>query len=150
MDVSEDFSGLPEYKTRGEKRSERVDRIWSERRNNPYRGRRTRIILVGGFLVALLALVISLIVLFAPAPYLGTNYSSIANSVGTASEHDCKPAGNGWICTKEVGNGNARYNVEVDWAGCWSGQLMGRAAAHPDAEPKISGCVAIIDHLKAG
>jgi hypothetical protein len=148
--VSEDFSGLPEYKTRGEKRAERVDRIWSERRNNPYRGRRARIILVGGFAVALLVLAISLIVLFAPAPYMGTNYSSIAKSVGTASPHDCRPGGSGWICAKEAGGTVARYDVKVDWAGCWSGKLIGPTTSRGDAQPKISGCVSVMDHLKAG
>ena len=148
--VSEDFSGLPDYKTRSERNAERVDRRFGQRRNNPYRGHRTRIILVGGFAVALVLLALSLVVLFAPTPYLGTNYSSIAKSVGAASAHDCRPGGSGWVCTKEVDGSAARYEVKVDWAGCWDGHLIGKPAGSNGAQPEISGCVSLMDHLTAG
>jgi hypothetical protein len=148
--LSEDFSGLPEYKTRGERRLERLDRKWSQRRANPRRGHRTRVLLVGGFALALLLLTISLIVLFAPTPYLGTTHGSLESSIGGASAGDCRPAGSGWICATNVSDKTARYDVKVDWAGCWSGELLGSAVAHPDAQPKISGCVSIMDHLTAG
>ncbi len=148
--VSEDFSGLPEYKTRSERNAERVDRRFGQRRNNPYRGHRTRIILVGGFAVALVLLALSLVVLFAPTPYLGTNYASIAKSVGAASAHDCRPGGSGWVCTKEVDGSAARYEVKVDWAGCWDGRLIGKPAGSNGAQPEISGCVSLMDHLTAG
>ena len=62
--VSEDFSGLPEYKTRGEKRAERVDRIWSERRSDPYRGHRTKVLVVGGFVLAIMLMGIAAVVFF--------------------------------------------------------------------------------------
>ncbi len=145
--VSEDFSGLPEYKSRGERREERLDRKFTEHRSNPYRGRRTRILLVGGFLLALFLLALSLIVMFAPTPYLGTSHSALANSIGGSDANDCRPAGSNWICTEGSGASMTRYAVKIDWAGCWSGQLIGSAGS--GAARKISGCVAIIDHLKA-
>ncbi len=145
--VSEDFSGLPEYKTRTERREERDDRRYDRRRSNPYRGHRTRILLVGGFVLALVFLALSLIVLYAPTPYLGTNHSALASSIGESATDGCKPNGSSWICTGGSGESAARYDVKVDWAGCWSGQLIGSAAS--GADRNISGCVAIIDHLKA-
>ncbi len=148
--VSEDFSGLPEYKSRGERNAERVERRFSQRRNNPYRGHRTRVILVGGFVVALILLTVSLIVLYVPTPYLGTSHGSLASSIGSSSAQDCRPGGSGWICRKETGGTVARYDVKVDWAGCWTGELMGSTAASGNAKPEISGCVSIIDHLRAG
>ena len=148
--LSEDFSGLPEYKTRSERRLERLDRKWSKRRASPYRGHRARGLLVGGFALALLLLTISLIVLFAPTPYLGTTHGALESSIGGASAGDCRPAGSGWICATSADGKTARYDVKVDWAGCWTGELLGSAAAHPDSQPKISGCVSIMDHLTAG
>lgn len=148
--VSEDFSGLPEYKSRDERRGERRDRKFSQHRSNPYRGRRTKILLVGGFVFALLLLAISLIVLFAPTPYLGASHGALANSVGGSSAQDCRPSGSRWICAVENGGITSRYEVKVDWAGCWTGSLMGRPAPGSDTQPKISGCVSIMDHLTAG
>lgn len=147
--VSEDFSGLPEHKSRGERRTERRERKFAERRADPFRGHRTRILLVGGFFIAVVLVAISLIVLFAPTPYLGTSHSALASSVGSASAQDCRPVGSSWICTREAGAGVARYEIKVDWAGCWSGELAGPPSARGKADRKISGCVAIIDHLRA-
>lgn len=144
--VSEDFSGLPEYSTRGERRQERKG---SDRRSGPRQGHRTRAVLVGGFALALLLLTAALIVLFAPTPYLGASHRAVENSIGGINAGDCRPAGSDWICATRVDGEMARYEVNVDWAGCWSGQLIGRAAAHPGAEPKISGCVSLMDHLTA-
>ena len=145
--VSEDFSGLPEYKSRVERREERLDRNFDRRRSNPYRGRRTRVLLVGGFVLALLLLALSLIVMFAPTPYLGASHGALASSIGDAASEDCRPSGSNWICTGTEGGVTTRYAVKVDWAGCWSGQLVGSASG--GADRKISGCVAIIDHLTA-
>ncbi|MCB0857778.1 MAG: hypothetical protein KDB57_06625 [Solirubrobacterales bacterium] len=147
--VSDDFSGLPEYKSRSERRDERVERIWAERRNSPYRGRRTKLILVGGFTLAVLLLALALIILFAPTPYLGASHGALANSVGGSSVDDCRPSGSTWICTTTSNGTVERYDVKVDWAGCWSGELIG-APASSDTDRKISGCVSIIDHLRAG
>ena len=147
--VSEDFSGLPEYKSRGERRSERQEQKFSRHRSNPHRGHRTRVLLAGGFVLGLLLVATSLIVLFAPTPYLGTSHSALANSVGGSSAQDCRPSAGSWICGTESGGSIARYEVKVDWAGCWTGELIGRAPAGSDAKPAISGCVAIIDHLTA-
>ena len=80
-------------------------------------------------------------------PRLGTNYASIARSVGAASAHDCRPGGSGWVCTKEVDGSAARYEVKVDWAGCWDGRLIGRPAGN-GAQPEISGCVSLMDQLR--
>ncbi len=147
--VSGDFSGLPEYKSRSERRDERVERIWAERRNSPYRGRRTKLILVGGFTLAVLLLALSLIMLFAPTPYLGASLGALANSVGGSAANDCRPAGSSWICTRATGDSVQRYDVKVDWAGCWTGELIGTPASS-DTDRKISGCVSIVDHLRAG
>jgi len=144
--VSEDFSGLPEYKTRGERRTERLDRGWSDRRNNPYRGHRTKVLVVGGFVLTLLLIAVSLVMLFAPTPYLGMSHGALAQSVGDPTGRGCHPSGDAWICTKNAGGSDVRYRVRVDWAGCWSGSLIGS----PEAPRNISGCVSIMDHIKAG
>jgi len=145
--VSDDFSGLPEYKTRGDRREERLDRVWTERRSNPYRGHRTKVLIVGGFVIALALLAISLIMLFAPTPYLGMSHDALASSVGNTTDRGCRPSGDGWLCATESGSAIATYKVHVDWAGCWSGNLVGPSG---DAQQKISGCVSIMDHITAG
>ncbi|MCB0862390.1 MAG: hypothetical protein KDB66_04165 [Solirubrobacterales bacterium] len=126
-----------------------MERRFGQRQNNPYRGHRTRIMLTGGFVVAIILVAISLIVAFAPAPLLGINYSSIAKSVGAESAHGCKPGGSGWVCNKEVNGATARYEIKVDWVGCWDGRLIGKSAVGTGAQPKISGCVSLLDHLTA-
>ena len=148
--VSEDFSGLPEHQSRRERREKRREERFAERRANPYRGRRTRVLLVGGFALALLLLTISLIALYAPTPYLGTSHGALANSIGGASAQGCHPAGGSWICSRDVDGTLSRYSVKVDWAGCWNGQMIGSPAASTGADRKISGCVSIVDHLTAG
>ncbi len=147
--VGEDFSGLPEHRSREERREERRDQKFTRHRSDPHRGRRTRILLVGGFAVALALIAVSLIVVFAPTPYLGTGHEALARSVG-GSGQDCRPVGDGWTCTKEAGGTVARYEVKVDWAGCWSGTLIGPPAAREAAQPKISGCVSLLDQFTAG
>lgn len=147
--VGDDFSGLPERKTRAEKRSERLDRRYEQRRANPYRGRRTRVLLAIGFAMAVMLVLCSLIVLFAPTPYLGTNHAALSSSVGGSAGKACHPGGDGWICSTGSGSADPRYRVNVDWAGCWSGRLIGPGGVNRASEPNISGCVALIDHLRA-
>ena len=144
--VGEDFSGLPE--SRAARRTTRREARFEERRSDPYRGRRTRILVVIGFGLTLFLVALALVVMFAPTPYLGTSHGALANSVGGSSARDCRPAGGSWICVTEEGDSVARYRVSVDWAGCWSGDLVG-ARKPAGAETSISGCVSIFDHLTA-
>lgn len=146
--VSEDFSGLPEQRSRKELRAERRERRFNEHITNPYRGHRTRVILIGGFVVGLLLAAVALIIVFAPTPYLGVKHDSLAASIG--GETTCRPGGGTWNCSKTVDGAQARYKVTVDWAGCWSGTLAGPPAARGKADPKISGCVSLLDHFRAG
>lgn len=132
--VSEDFSGLPQPR-KAEKEVRRGDR---------HRGRMAKIAIVGGFLIGLVLVAISLVVLFAPTPYLGMSHGALAKSIDGSSAKGCSPARNGWNCWKE----GSAYHVTADWAGCWSGDLIGRPGAS-DAPPKISGCVSVVDHLTA-
>jgi hypothetical protein len=148
--VSEDFSGLPEYKTRSEKREERVEKIWSERRSDPYRGRRTRVLVVGGFVIGLALMGLAAIAFFAPTPYLGMSHDALASSVGHTTSRGCHPSGDGWLCTTSDGGSTVTYKVKVDWAGCWTGRPVGPTVARGEAQPAISGCVSIMDHLTAG
>lgn len=136
--VSEDFSGLPERRPRAEREVRRGDRN---------RGRIARIAVVGGFLIGLMLVALSLIVLFAPTPYLGVNHGALASSVDGGSVKGCQPAGDGWNCWKGEGTMASKYHVKADWAGCWTGELVGRVAG--DTPPKITGCVSIMDHLTA-
>jgi hypothetical protein len=148
--MSEDFSGLPEYKTRGEKREERVEKIWSERRSNPYRGHRTRVLVVGGFVIGLVLMGLAAIAFFAPTPYLGMSHDALASSVGHTTDRGCRPSGDGWLCARSVDGSTVTYKVKVDWAGCWTGRQVGPAATRRDAQPSITGCVSIMDHITAG
>lgn len=104
---------------------------------------------VATFVLALILLAVSLVAVFAPTPYLGTSHGALANSVGGAGAEDCRPAGGPWICTTESAGETVRYEVSVDWAGCWSGTLVGPRAARGEARPTISGCVSILDHITA-
>jgi len=146
--VSEDFSGLPEQRSRKERRAEREEERFSRHVENPYRGHRTRVILVGGFVVGLVLAAIALIIVFAPTPYLGVKHNTLAASIG--GETTCRPAGSTWTCNQSADGQRAHYKVSVDWAGCWSGTLAGPRAARGKADPKISGCVSLLDHFRAG
>lgn len=150
--VSEDFSGLPDYKTREDRRNERIDRVWEKRRSNPYRGRRARVLVAGGFALGLLLVALALIMLFAPTPYLGMSHGALASSVGDATGRGCHPQGDGWICARETGGAITNYKVKVDWAGCWTGNPVGKGTAGKGvaasgSQSEISGCVSIMDHL---
>lgn len=137
--VSEDFSGLP--RPRGAGRDTR-----SIGRN---RGHFTRVAVVGGFTIALLLTAMALIVLFAPTPYLGASHGALAHSVGGGSAKGCHPAGDIWVCRTTQSGTAARYDIKVDWAGCWKGQLAGPPPARGIAPSRISGCVSLVDHFTA-
>jgi len=130
--VGEDFSGLPRR---------RVEPDF--RRGDRNRGRMVRIAIVGGFILGLIVVAVSLIVLYAPTPYLGMSHGALANSVGGSSARGCSPSGDGWNCWKD----GTAYHVRADWAGCWNGRPIGRSAG--DTRAGISGCVSILDHLTA-
>lgn len=132
--VSEDFSGLPQ---RGKTERE-------FRRGDRNRGRMAKIAVVGGFVIGLFVVLLSLIVLFAPTPYLGMSHGALANSVDGSSAKGCTPARDGWNCWKD----GAAYHVKADWAGCWTGEPIGRPAV-VNTRPEISGCVSIMDHITA-
>jgi hypothetical protein len=133
--VGEDFSGLP--------RRGPVDREF--RRGDRNRGRIARIAVVGGFVIVLMVVAISLIVLYAPTPYLGMSHGALANSVDGSSARGCSPSGDGWNCWKD----GSAYHVRADWAGCWTGEPVGKSPS-VDTREKIYGCVSIMDHLTAG
>lgn len=128
MEDGHDFSGLPEARGRG-------------------RGRLVRIGVVAGLLMTLVLVAVALVVLYVPAPYLGTGHRALAHSVANGRGGECRPARGNWIC--RAGESDApRYAVEVDWAGCWSATLIepGLESAY---SPEKSGCVALIDYLRA-
>jgi len=147
--VSEDFSGLPEYKSRGDRREERVERIWTERRSNPYRGRRRRVLLIGGFVVALVLTALAAIAFFAPTPYIGMSHTALAASVGDTTARGCHPAGDGYLCVRDTGGATVNYKVKVDFVGCWTGEPVGKSAGSGGSRSEISGCVSLMDHLRA-
>ena len=142
----DDFSGLPEYKSRRDRNAERVDRRWKKHRANPHRGRLAKIALIGAFLAALVLGGIYLIVAFAPAPYMSMSAAALSKSVGDTTAAGCRPDTGGWICPTAIDGKNARYRVSSDVFGCWNGKRIGGSAAAPKS---ISGCVTLMDHLTA-
>lgn len=147
--LSEDFSGLPDYKTRSERQAERRDRKFAEHRVNPHRGRRTRIAIVGAFVISLILAAVLLVIAYAPAPFIGVSASALSKSVGTANGTSCHPNTGGWICTLGERGESARYQISSDWAGCWAGKRIGGPGKA--SQPKeISGCVSLLNHLTSG
>lgn len=138
--VSEDFSGLP---------PQRRDEREKTRRSRKGHTRSYRLILVSGVVAAFGLFLLGLVVFFAPAPYLGMSHAALAASVDESSARGCKPAGRGWSCWRSVNGTAHRYRVTADWAGCWTGKLAGRRSQSSPADPLISGCVTVMDHLRA-
>lgn len=80
-----------------------------------------------------------------PALLVGVDGKSLQQSVGTfmTSRDSCDREGNHWICANwdDRFSGAIGYRVKVDSFGCWEGTALERSAA----QPKIYGCVTLMD-----
>ena len=82
-----------------------------------------------------------------PTPLIGLDGDALAHSVPGSIGACREITGGEWTCAVEDGKRKARYRVDVDWAGCWEGEVSG--ASIPGQSPRmISGCIDIWDHLR--
>jgi hypothetical protein len=88
-----------------------------------------------------------------PAILIGTDSSSLQNSVGGSLalfEDQCRPGpGEDWTCYvfDSSSSGDVPYLTEVDRAGCWTARSLHTGRLAPEVT-EYSGCVTMFDHIR--
>ncbi len=97
--------------------------------------------------IVMLAFIGLLVMVTRPALLVGVDGSALAYSIGDgeASSGDCnRSTGGDWRCHLLGGEVSGRFDVNVNWMGCWTATLD---RASPGANPpgQLDGCIQLGD-----